>query len=166
MRAECRPLQAGSSTSPAARRKAGPNASRLRHDPTRKERTVLAFVFPLWRQRRLHRRALRPLQSRPRERRSHLADVRYQQGRDSYLTVLAAQQDLFSAQQLLINTRLFRTSNLITLYRALGGGWSAETTTDVPSSPAFSRTSPSDTENRVRSTQGIENDVSRAETVL
>jgi multidrug efflux system outer membrane protein len=66
------------------------------------------------------------------ERRSHLAEVRYQQGGDSYLTVIAAQQDLFSAQQLLIDTPLFRTSNMITLYRALRGGWSTGTNPAAP----------------------------------
>ncbi len=57
------------------------------------------------------------------QRRFDLAETRYRQGLDSYLTVLNAQQDLYSAQQALINARLFETSNLVTLYRALGGGW-------------------------------------------
>jgi hypothetical protein len=43
-------------------------------------------------------------------------------GVDSYLTVLTAQRDLFAAQQQLIQTRLARLSNLVDLYRALGGG--------------------------------------------
>jgi len=52
-------------------------------------------------------------------------------GVDSYLGVLDAQRDLFTAQQLLIQSRLARLSNLVDLYRALGGGWrerTAETT--------------------------------------
>ncbi|EEF62717.1 efflux transporter outer membrane subunit [Pedosphaera parvula] len=52
-----------------------------------------------------------------------LADRRYRQGVDSYLTVLTAQQDLYSAQQSLLQSRLARFSNFITLYKALGGGW-------------------------------------------
>ncbi|HZR10704.1 MAG TPA: efflux transporter outer membrane subunit [Myxococcales bacterium] len=57
------------------------------------------------------------------ERRYQLSDLRYRKGVDSYLTVLTAQRDLFAAQQQLIQSRLARLSNLIELYRALGGGW-------------------------------------------
>jgi len=57
------------------------------------------------------------------ERRYQLSDLRYRKGVDSYLTVLTAQRDLFAAQQQLIQSRLLRLSNLIELYRALGGGW-------------------------------------------
>ncbi|MFL5264090.1 MAG: efflux transporter outer membrane subunit [Anaeromyxobacteraceae bacterium] len=57
------------------------------------------------------------------ERRYHLSDLRYRTGIDSYLTVLTAQRDLFAAQQQLIQTRLALLSNLVDLYRALGGGW-------------------------------------------
>lgn len=57
-----------------------------------------------------------------------LAEMRYRNGVDSYLTTLVAQRDLFRAQQALINTRLARASNLVLLYKALGGGWTAEGT--------------------------------------
>ncbi len=53
-----------------------------------------------------------------------LAGARYQNGIDSYLTVLLAQQDLYNAQQNLIQVSLDRLTNLISLYKALGGGWS------------------------------------------
>jgi len=43
--------------------------------------------------------------------------------RRRYLAVLSAQQDLFTAQQQLIDLRLDRLVNLVALYRALGGGW-------------------------------------------
>ncbi|HUW80052.1 MAG TPA: AdeC/AdeK/OprM family multidrug efflux complex outer membrane factor [Acidocella sp.] len=52
-----------------------------------------------------------------------LADARYRNGVDNYLTVLTAQQDLYSARQNLIATQFARLSNLISLYQALGGGW-------------------------------------------
>jgi multidrug efflux system outer membrane protein len=52
-----------------------------------------------------------------------LADARYRNGVDNYLTVLLAQQDLYTAQQNLIATQFARLSNLIGLYQALGGGW-------------------------------------------
>ncbi|WP_198387030.1 TolC family protein, partial [Burkholderia ubonensis] len=52
-----------------------------------------------------------------------LSDLRYKNGVDSYLSVLTAQTDLYAAQQTLINARLARWTNLVDLYRALGGGW-------------------------------------------
>jgi multidrug efflux system outer membrane protein len=51
-----------------------------------------------------------------------LADVRFRRGVDSYLNVLDAQRSLYSAQQSLISTQLNGASNLVTLYKALGGG--------------------------------------------
>lgn len=57
------------------------------------------------------------------QRRFDLSDLRYKNGVDSYLAVLTAQTDLYSAQQSLISARLARWTNLVDLYRALGGGW-------------------------------------------
>ncbi|MFD0893635.1 efflux transporter outer membrane subunit [Luteolibacter ambystomatis] len=57
------------------------------------------------------------------EKRFSLADARYQRGVDSYFEVLSAQQDLYAAQQSLIQLRLSREANLVSLYKALGGGW-------------------------------------------
>jgi outer membrane protein, multidrug efflux system len=57
------------------------------------------------------------------QRRYDLSDMRYRKGVDSYLSVLTAQTDLYSAQQQLISARLARWTNLVDLYRALGGGW-------------------------------------------
>jgi multidrug efflux system outer membrane protein len=66
-------------------------------------------------------------------RRSELSELRYAKGVDSYLGVLQAQKDLFAAQQLLIQSRLARVTNLVSLYRALGGGWiEGEPPRDVP----------------------------------
>jgi multidrug efflux system outer membrane protein len=39
------------------------------------------------------------------------------------VAVLLAQQDLYQAQNGLIEVRLARLQNLADLYRALGGGW-------------------------------------------
>ncbi|MCF5939916.1 multidrug transporter, partial [Xanthomonas perforans] len=36
---------------------------------------------------------------------------------------LDAQRSLYSAQQTLINTQLSRFTNLVTFYKAMGGGW-------------------------------------------
>lgn len=60
-----------------------------------------------------------------------LSDLRYRSGVDSYLNTLVNQRALYQAQQELIQTRLARLSNLVTLYKVLGGGWS-ERATDGP----------------------------------
>jgi multidrug efflux system outer membrane protein len=52
-----------------------------------------------------------------------LSGARYRDGIDSYLTVLLAQQDLYSAQENLIQVSVDRLTNLISLYKSLGGGW-------------------------------------------
>jgi len=52
-----------------------------------------------------------------------LAGARYRNGIDSYLTVLLAQQDLYSAKENLIQVSVDRLTNLISLYKSLGGGW-------------------------------------------
>lgn len=51
-----------------------------------------------------------------------LSRARYQKGVDSYLNVLDSQRSLYDAQQALISVRLDRLTNLVTLYRVLGGG--------------------------------------------
>jgi len=57
------------------------------------------------------------------QKRFELSETRYKNGVESYLTVLAAQQDLYATQQQLIELRLARLTNLAQLYTALGGGW-------------------------------------------
>ncbi len=51
----------------------------------------------------------------------HLADLRYKGGRDSYLQELTARQALYSAERSLVATQLLRATNLVSLYRSLGG---------------------------------------------
>lgn len=51
-----------------------------------------------------------------------LSDLRYRTGIDPFLTVLDAQRTLYSAQQSLVTTRLTEQSNMVELYRSLGGG--------------------------------------------
>ncbi|MDO9580662.1 MAG: efflux transporter outer membrane subunit, partial [Bacteroidales bacterium] len=51
-----------------------------------------------------------------------LADARFAKGIDSYLGVLDSQRSLYAAQQGLIAFRLSRLTNLVTLYKVLGGG--------------------------------------------
>lgn len=67
-----------------------------------------------------------------------LAMMRYHAGIDSYLTALEQQRTLYQAQQNHIAVQAARFANLVTVYRALGGGWSAKTVspTVVPSAQA------------------------------
>ena len=57
-----------------------------------------------------------------------LAEMRFDKGVDSYLSVLDSQRSHYSAQQGLIATRLARQSNAVTLYKVFGGGWQAAET--------------------------------------
>lgn len=50
-----------------------------------------------------------------------LSDARYREGIDSFLQSLDAQRSLYSAQRNLAATRLIQASNLVAIYKALGG---------------------------------------------
>jgi len=52
-----------------------------------------------------------------------LAILRYRKGDDTYLNVLSAQQDLYSAQQGQLEAQYNKLASQISLYKALGGGW-------------------------------------------
>jgi multidrug efflux system outer membrane protein len=58
-----------------------------------------------------------------------LAEMRFRGGVDSYLSALDAQRSLYSAKQQLQVVRLDRLENLVTLYKALGGGLQEHTAT-------------------------------------
>lgn len=60
-----------------------------------------------------------------------LSRMRYDRGIDSYLSVLDAQRSLYSAQQTLISVRTEKLSNLVTLYKVLGGGMSEHAATST-----------------------------------
>jgi outer membrane protein, multidrug efflux system len=64
-------------------------------------------------------------QSRAEAQRSDLTALRFKNGASSYLEVLDAQRALFASQQaeLLLASQV--QQNLATLYRVLGGGWTA-----------------------------------------
>ena len=51
-----------------------------------------------------------------------LASALYARGSDSYLDVLTAQRTLYAAQQSLVSTQLIGSTNVVTLYKVLGGG--------------------------------------------
>ncbi len=56
-----------------------------------------------------------------------IAERRYRSGVDSYLILLDAQRQLFTARQQLINDRLNQLTSEVDLFRALGGGWRTQT---------------------------------------
>jgi len=51
-----------------------------------------------------------------------LSEARYRNGIDSYLNVLDSQRSQYAAQQNLISVNLSRLTNMVTLYKVLGGG--------------------------------------------
>jgi multidrug efflux system outer membrane protein len=55
-----------------------------------------------------------------------LANLRYASGLSAYFEVLEAQQQLFPAEISLAQTRRDQLVAVVSLYRALGGGWQAE----------------------------------------
>ncbi|HEX4179448.1 MAG TPA: efflux transporter outer membrane subunit [Caulobacteraceae bacterium] len=54
-----------------------------------------------------------------------LAKARYEKGVEAYLDTLTAEIALFNAEQSLVSARLTRVTNIVALYRALGGGVTA-----------------------------------------
>ena len=56
-----------------------------------------------------------------------LARQRYDEGVDTYLTVLDAQRELFASQRQLLSDHLLQLNREVQLYRALGGGWKTDT---------------------------------------
>ena len=63
---------------------------------------------------------------------ANLADQRYRGGIDPYLSSLDAQRSYYAAQQTLATTRLVEGSNLVALYRALGGDMLVDVTPTGP----------------------------------
>jgi len=54
---------------------------------------------------------------------ANVADIRYQGGVASYLEYIDSERQLLDAQLQLVQTRREELTNIVTLYRALGGGW-------------------------------------------
>lgn len=63
-----------------------------------------------------------------------LSDARYRGGIDTFLQSLTAQQSLYSSQRSLVSAQLTQASNLVTLYRTLGGDSTLEVTAAGPKS--------------------------------
>jgi len=52
-----------------------------------------------------------------------LADERYQKGLTSFLDVLSSRQAFYQAQSNLVASEAKISSNLVALYKSMGGGW-------------------------------------------
>jgi multidrug efflux system outer membrane protein len=61
-----------------------------------------------------------------------LSDARYRGGIDTFLQSLDAQRSLYSARQQLVSTQLTAATNLVTLYRVLGGDATLDATASGP----------------------------------
>ncbi|MDB5704917.1 MAG: transporter [Sphingomonas bacterium] len=61
-----------------------------------------------------------------------LSDARYRGGIDTFLASLDAQRSLYSARQQLVSTQLTAATNLVTLYRTLGGDATLDATAAGP----------------------------------
>jgi hypothetical protein len=71
-----------------------------------------------------------------------LAQVQYKGGIGSFLQVLIAERSLLSAQQDLAENTTEISTNLVSLYKALGGGWEATYPDNDAARPAAASTSP------------------------
>jgi multidrug efflux system outer membrane protein len=65
---------------------------------------------------------------------THLANVRYKGGLESYLAVLDAERELFTAELDLVTVLRDQLITFVQLYKALGGGWEADA--PFPDAPA------------------------------
>jgi multidrug efflux system outer membrane protein len=65
------------------------------------------------------------------------AQLRYKEGYGDFLTVLEAQKTLYAVRDRYIQYRLARLQALVSLCKALGGGWQAPDATDQPQTAAM-----------------------------
>ena len=63
-----------------------------------------------------------------------VSSKRYLAGKASYYEVLEAQQQLFPSELNLARTQRDQLLAVVSLYKALGGGWQAEAKADLASS--------------------------------
>ncbi len=53
-------------------------------------------------------------------------EIHYRQGLVTYLDVLDAQRTVLSAELQLVQTQRARLTDMVTLFKAIGGGWEQE----------------------------------------
>ena len=68
------------------------------------------------------------------------AKLRYQAGSGDYLTLLEAQRTTYLARDQLVQYKLARLTALVSLSKALGGGWAQATDAAPPITPAIPKT--------------------------
>ncbi len=61
-----------------------------------------------------------------------ISELQYREGIVELLTVLQAQQTLFTAEDALVQAKLARLQAVVSLYQALGGGWTVASTQQLP----------------------------------
>jgi len=66
-----------------------------------------------------------------------ISELQYREGVADLLAVLQTQQQLFTAQDTLVQIKLARLQAGVSLYRALGGGWTVDQDKDAPTRNEF-----------------------------
>jgi NodT family efflux transporter outer membrane factor (OMF) lipoprotein len=66
-----------------------------------------------------------------------ISELQYREGVTDLLSVLQSQQTLFTSQDTLVQIKLARLQAGVSLYRALGGGWTLDQDKDAPTRNAF-----------------------------
>ena len=66
-----------------------------------------------------------------------ISELQYREGVADLLAVLQTQQTLFTAQDTLVQIKLARLQAGVSLYRALGGGWTVDQDKDLPTRNDF-----------------------------
>ena len=66
-----------------------------------------------------------------------ISELQYREGVADLLAVLQTQQTLFTAQDTLVQIKLARLQAGVSLYRALGGGWTVDQDKDQPTRNDF-----------------------------
>lgn len=61
-----------------------------------------------------------------------ISELQYREGVTDLLSVLQSQQTLFTSEDSLVQVKLARLQATVSLYQALGGGWSVATTPQMP----------------------------------
>lgn len=61
-----------------------------------------------------------------------ISELQYREGVTDLLSVLQTQQTLFTAQDTLVQIKLARLQAVVSLYQALGGGWTVAATPQLP----------------------------------
>lgn len=75
-----------------------------------------------------------------------LSTLLYTQGQTDFLNVLSAQRSLYGSENALVNSDLTVATNLVALYKALGGGWEIDPAAAPPKSPPATAPAPRETQ--------------------